>query len=67
MRIYDTSVVLNFIYAIVTIVYALACLTNESDQGKYSISKSSEDRLKKEDAKGFPVKLMEILRKKVGY
>ena len=37
----------NFIFAIVTIVYALVCLTKEADQGKCSTSKSAEDSLKK--------------------
>jgi hypothetical protein len=37
----------NFIYAIVTIVYALVCLTKEAEQGRCSTSKSAEDSLKK--------------------
>jgi hypothetical protein len=37
----------NFIYAMVTIVYALVCLTKEADQGKCSTSKSAEDSFKK--------------------
>ena len=37
----------NFIYAMVTIVYALVCLTKEAEQGKCATSKSAEDSLKK--------------------
>ena len=37
----------NFIHAIVSIVYALVCLTIESDQGMFSMSKPAEDNLKK--------------------
>ena len=37
----------NFIFAIVTIVYALVCLPKEADQGKCSTPKSTEDSLKK--------------------
>ena len=37
----------NFTFAIVSIVYALVCLTKELDQGKSSTSKSAEDSLKK--------------------
>ena len=37
----------NFIYAMVTIVYALVCLPKEADQGKCSTSKSAEDSFKK--------------------
>jgi len=37
----------DFILAIVTIIYALVCLTKDSDQGKCSTSKSAEDNLKK--------------------
>ena len=33
----------NFIYAIVTIVYALVCLTKEAEQGRCSTSKSAEE------------------------
>ena len=40
----------NFIFAIVSIVYALVCMTSESDQGEFSTSKSLENkkRIKKE-------------------
>jgi hypothetical protein len=38
----------NFIFVIVATVYALACLTKEDDQGKFTTSKSAEDNLKKE-------------------
>ena len=38
---------INFIDAIVTIVYALVCLTKEAEQGRCSTSKSAEDSLKK--------------------
>jgi len=37
----------NFIYAIVATVYALVCLTEETDQGKGATSKSAEDCSKK--------------------
>jgi hypothetical protein len=37
----------NFIFAIVTIVYALVCLPKETDQGKCATSKSAEDSFKK--------------------
>ncbi len=37
----------NFIFTIVATVYALVCLTKESDQGKISTSKSAEDSFKK--------------------
>jgi len=33
----------NFAVAIVTIVYALVCLTNDADKGKGTTSKSAED------------------------
>jgi len=37
----------DFILAMVSIVYALVCLTKESDQAKGPPSKSAEDNLKK--------------------
>jgi len=37
----------NFTFAIVSIVYALVCLTKEPDKGKSSTSKSAEDSFKK--------------------
>jgi hypothetical protein len=37
----------NFIYAIVATVYALVCLTKETDQGKGATSKSAENSSKK--------------------
>jgi hypothetical protein len=37
----------DFVFAIVTIVYALVCLTKEADQRKCSTSKSAEDSFKK--------------------
>ncbi|MBT8366276.1 MAG: hypothetical protein KJP23_16380 [Deltaproteobacteria bacterium] len=55
----------NFIFAIVTIVYALVCLANESDQENCSTLESSGDSFKKKDAKGSAEKLLEILREKV--
>ena len=33
----------DFVFAIVTIVYALVCLPKEADQGKCATSKSAED------------------------
>ncbi len=49
----------NFILAMVSIVYAIVCLTKESDQGMFSMSKSAEDTLKKgaEGRKGTPDKI----------
>jgi hypothetical protein len=38
----------NFTFAIVTIVYALVCLTKESVQGRCTTSKSAGHRLKKD-------------------
>ncbi len=37
----------DFVFAIVTIVYALVCLPKEADQGKCSTSKSAENCYKK--------------------
>ena len=37
----------NYILAMVSIMYALVCLTKEADQGKCSTSKSAEDCYKK--------------------
>jgi hypothetical protein len=37
----------DFVFAMVTIVYALACLTKEAEQGKCSTSKSAEECFKK--------------------
>ncbi len=38
----------NFVLILVNIMYALACLTIESDQGMFSMSKPAEDNSKKE-------------------
>jgi hypothetical protein len=43
----------DFVFAMVSIVYALVCLTKESDQGKCSTSDSVEDSSKK-GAEGDP-------------
>ena len=37
----------NFILAMVSIVYALICLTKEADQGICSISKPAENKFEK--------------------
>jgi hypothetical protein len=49
----------NFILATISIVYALVCLTKESDQGMFSMSIPVEDCLKKEAGgkRGTPEKI----------
>ena len=54
----------DFVFAIVTIVYALVCLPKEADQGKCSTSKSTEDCYK-EGAEGEIKTKTLVERKKV--
>jgi hypothetical protein len=48
----------DFVFATISIVYALVCLTEESDPEKCAMSKPAEDILKKgaEGRKGTPDK-----------
>ena len=54
----------NFVLALVSIMYALVCLTKEADQGKCSTSNSAGDYSKKE-AEGEPETMTLFERKKL--